>query len=105
MKRGLFQAGVEPYPERSEHRQRQTSVSRLRQVTAHRRTSSPSSGMNDGDSHHELKEGLGHTWSEANYRDPLGVGELEFRFGGGRFFDSWTEISKVHFKSSRIANT
>ena len=38
---GLFQAGVGPYPERSDHRLRQTSVIRLRQVTANWRISSP----------------------------------------------------------------
>ena len=40
MKSGLLQTGVGPYLERSDHKQRQTSVSRLRRVTAHRQTSS-----------------------------------------------------------------
>ena len=61
-KSGLLQKVVGPYLERSDHKPRQPSVSRLRRVTAHRRTSSPISGMSEV---HEFKQGSAHTWSEA----------------------------------------
>ena len=62
MKSDLLQTGFGPYLERSDHRPRQTSVSRLRRVTAHWRTSLPFYEMSEG---HDVKQGSGHTWSEA----------------------------------------
>ena len=60
--RGLFQKGVGPYLERSDHKPRQTSVSRLRRVTAHGQISLP---FNEMGGVHEFKQGSGHIWSEA----------------------------------------
>ncbi len=56
--------GIGPYLKRSDHKLRQTSVSRLRRVTAHRRSSLPIYGMNGVVYIHEFKQGSGHTWSE-----------------------------------------
>ena len=57
MKSGLFQTGIAPYLERSDHKPRQTSVIRLRRVTANWRTSLPFYEMSEV---HEIRTGVGH---------------------------------------------
>jgi len=77
MKSGLLQTGVGPYLERSDHKQRQTSVSRLRRVTAHRQILSPCSRMSEV---HEIQTGIGPYLERSDHS----IGELELRFEVGR---------------------
>jgi hypothetical protein len=76
MKSGLLQTGVGPYLERSDHKQRQTSVSRLRRVTAHRQILSPCSRMSEV---HEIQTGIGPYLERSDHS----IGELELRFEVG----------------------
>ena len=77
MKSGLFQTGFGPYLERSDHRPRQTSVSRLRRVTAHWRISLP---FNEMSKVHEIQTGVGPYLERSDHS----IGELELRFEVGR---------------------
>jgi len=73
MKSGLLQTGIGPYLERSDHGSRQTSVSRLWRITAHRQILSLCSRMSEV---HEIQTGVG-TYLE---RSDHSIGELELRF-------------------------